>query len=1248
MMVGTTSYMPPEQALGGEVTAKSDLYALGCALYEMVTGRPPFLGDDSVAVISQHINTAPVAPTWHNPEVPKPLEALIMRLLAKAPAERPESAAVVSTELQRISDRTTEETAIAPAADGDLQGIAWGQFVGRKKEMEQLTGALESALSGQGSLVMLVGEPGIGKTRLADEFSVYASLRGAQVLTGRCYEGEVALPYRPFIETFRQYVRSRPDAELRGELSDGAPEVAKLVSEVRQRFPDIPEAPALEADAERLRLYESVSAFVRNAAEANPLVLFLDDIHWADKPSLLLMRYLARSVAGQRVLILAAYRDVELDRTHPLSEVIATLRREQPYQRVLLRGLPEDDVLAMVSVVESSEESAGNRQALATALYQETEGNPFFVREVLSHLVEEGKIYREGGRWTSNVSSVEELGIPEGVREVVGKRLSRVGEACNRMLTQASTMTGGFTWEELKAISGEDEAALLDLLDEALKHQLIAERKGDLAGTYDFTHALIRQTLYGELSTPRRVILHRQIGTALEQFYGANLEPHLSELAHHFYQAAPGGDVDKAIDYATRAGDRAVAQLAHEEAAEHYELALQALDLKAAADDRQRYDLLMVLARAYFRSDLPEKAMDASKNAVELGEQLGEPERQGEAAVAYHESVQRGPLAFTQVEVAVLERALEACGTEPTGLRARLLAALCDAFTEMGNIAAQRERRLGLAREAKETAERVGDVSAKVAALRAMHQAMTGAELTEERLLVSRELLTEAERSDSRPDVLWAHLFLLGDLAQLGEMEEVKKQIATTVELADQMREPSYTGWRMLWDAMQLLRDGHYDEAERRTAELVPLAQRTQHPGWLGTVAAQFYALRSAQGRLAELEQIVLEQIEGNPDLRSWDAALAGLYVDTDRPEQAREWFDRLARADFTDIPHDANWIVTLMLASNAARRLSDARRAEQLYEILEPYALRQVTVGFAFACEGSASLALGELASTMGRWPDAERHYEEALAFNQRTGTRPWVARTQFAYATMLHERDEPGDAAKAQTLVNEALTVFEELGMAKYVERGLALKMELQGISPSDFKTSIDAVGAAVQSERPNLPSQTVAPDGTVTLLFTDIEGSTPLNEQLGDQRWLALLKEHNALVRAQLQAHDGYEVKTEGDGFMVAFSSGRKALQCAIAIQRTFSAHDWDGQTGEAGIQVRIGLHTGEMIQDAGDFYGKHVNLAARIASEARGGEILVSSLLQELAHSGGDIAFGDGREVALKGLSGTQRVFAVGWE
>ena len=1043
MMVGTTSYMPPEQALGGEVTPRSDLYALGCLLYEMVAGQPPFLGGDSVAVISQHINTAPVAPTWHNAEVPKPLDALIMRLLAKAPNDRPESAAAVAKELRRIGQLSTEKAVAAPAAGPDLQGVAWGQFVGRQAEMEQLTSALENALSGQGSLVMLVGEPGIGKTRLAEEFGVYASLRGAQVLTGRCYEGEVSLPYRPFIEAFRQYARSRPDAELRSELSDGAPEVAKLVSEVRQRFPDIPEAPPLEADAERLRLFESVSGFICNAAQGKPIVLFLDDIHWADKPSLLMLRYLARATTGERVLILGVYRDVELDRTHPLSDVIATLRREQPYQRVLLRGLPEDDVLAMLKIVESSEEGAAGRQALATALYQETEGNPFFIREVISHLIEEGKLYRQDGRWTSNVTSVSELGIPEGVRDVVGRRLSRLSEACNRMLTLASTMTGGFSWEALKAISDEGEAALLDLLDEALAAQLVSERRGDVAGSYDFTHALIRQTLYGELSTPRRVLLHRQIGEALEELYADNLEGHLSELAHHFYQAAPGGDIDKAIGYATRAGDRAAEQLAYEEAAAQYELALQALDFKDKPTERHRYALLMGLGQAYTHADVPEKAMATLKQAAEVGQGLGDGELHGRAAVRYAQSVSRGPLWGTQAAVPLLEEAL--ASEQSPALRARLLASMSRALEELSGAIGPRERRLELAQEAKTLAEGAGDAEALAEALTALHWAMGGPERTEERLVVGTELITAAEQAGDRAQIVWGHLHRITALAELGAMEELRNEITVASDLADELREPAFSGWRLAWDVMFALREGRFEEAERSALQSMPIAQRTQHPGYIGAVAAQFYSLRWAQGRLGELEGVVTQQLEGNPDLRAWQAALVVLYLDIDREDDAREWFDRLATNDFLDIPLDANWIVTLTLAAHAAYYLRDQARAARLYEILLPYATRQVVVGSGFLCEGSGSLALGEAAAALERWEDAERHFEEAIASAERTDTRPWGARAQLYYAQMLRDRDKGGDREKAQGLVNQALTTFEQLGMKKYVERGLALKMEL-----------------------------------------------------------------------------------------------------------------------------------------------------------------------------------------------------------
>ncbi|MCH8801486.1 MAG: serine/threonine-protein kinase PknK, partial [Chloroflexi bacterium] len=286
MMVGTVSYMPPEQAMGGEVTPRSDLYSLGAMLYEMATGRPPFLGDDSVAIIGQHINTPPVAPTWHNGECPKPLEALIMRLLAKDPSERPESAADVLSALDAIDLTVGAEQ---PAASVDephaLDSLAGGVFVGRQREMGELKAALEDALSGRGRLVMLVGEPGIGKTRTALELATYAGLRQAQVLWGRCYEGEGAPPYWPWVQAIRSYVRDVDPEQLRSEMGAGAADIAEVVSDVREQLPGLQAPPQLEPEQARFRLFDSITAFLKSAGRRKPLVLVLDDLHWADHPS---------------------------------------------------------------------------------------------------------------------------------------------------------------------------------------------------------------------------------------------------------------------------------------------------------------------------------------------------------------------------------------------------------------------------------------------------------------------------------------------------------------------------------------------------------------------------------------------------------------------------------------------------------------------------------------------------------------------------------------------------------------------------------------------------------------------------------------------------------------------------------------------------------------------------------------------------------------------------------------------------
>ncbi len=395
MMVGTAAYMAPEQVLGQGADARSDLYSLGCVLYEMVTGRPPFLGDDALSVISQHINTAPLGPSWLNPEVPRPLDRYIRQMLSKAPDERPGSATEVRAALAEIAEAPAEAAAAESVpAPGRLpvRGYRRSPFVGREKELTQLKERLEDALSGRGSVVMLVGEPGIGKTRLSEELSVYARLRGGQVLLGQCYESEGAPPYIPFIEALRLYVNVRPADALREEMGEGASDLARLVSEVRTRLPELPHSPPEEPETERYRLLEAVTSFLVNASKANPLLLILDDIHWADKPSLLLLQHLARRLADSRMLVIGTYRDIELDRLHPLSEVLAQLRRERLYERVLLRGLDAEGVNALISRRIEYEAP----RAVTDVLYEQTEGNPFFTEEILFHLYETGRFYSSG------------------------------------------------------------------------------------------------------------------------------------------------------------------------------------------------------------------------------------------------------------------------------------------------------------------------------------------------------------------------------------------------------------------------------------------------------------------------------------------------------------------------------------------------------------------------------------------------------------------------------------------------------------------------------------------------------------------------------------------------------------------------------------------------------------------------------------------------------------------------------------
>jgi class 3 adenylate cyclase/tetratricopeptide (TPR) repeat protein len=1238
-IVGTVAYMSPEQALGRKPGAASDLYSLGAMLYEMLTGRPPFAGDSAVSVISQHTSAEPVAPSWHTPDMPRAVEEVVLRLLAKSPEDRYPNATELREALRHAqgvaeSDRRRE---IAVEAN-PMEGLAGGVFVGREREMERLLAGLEDALAGRGRVVMLVGEPGIGKTRTAQELLTYARLRGARVLVGRSHEGEGAPAYWPWVQMAREYIEEKGAKDAAAEMGAGAADMAQVLPELREMIPELAEAGPGDPEEARFRYFDSTATFLKNAARKEPLLLFLDDLHWADKPSLLFLQFLARELEGARIMVLGTYRDVELSRRHPLSQVLADLSREGFMDRIPLRGLTENDVARFIEMTASVRPPP----RLVQAVHEETEGNPFFVSEIVNLLASEGRL--DGGGDLREVV----LTIPQGVREVVGRRLDHLSSECNFTLSAASVVGREFGIDVLDRVVCDEVRAempqhedkltkeqLLEVIEEATRARVIAPAQ-DAVGRYTFSHALVREALYEELGVTRRVRLHRRVGEVIEQLFEARRDEHLDELAHHFLQAQ---DLDKAVEYSIHAAGRAMALLAYEEGAKLYEQALQAMELRGGVGGREQAELLLALGDAQARAGEPIAAKETFYVAADAARAAKADEQLARAALGLAERFTVGTV--DEPLIALMEEALRAVAEEDSVMRARLLASL-----GMVTFFQSWERADALTREATEMARRLDDPGALAYGLYARHFVLYEPEFLEERHKLVRELLEAAREAGERDLAVEARGLLLIDLLESGDVHGAREEIEAFARGASELRRPAYQRMVAIRRAMMALMEGRLDDVERI------LDEHSLHAGWgvadpnlLQGAAVAVYELRRHQGRLEELADAMAGLAAEYPAVPAWRCALSLLYASLGREDDARREMERVAVDGFEPLRGDANRLVAYTMLAQVSARLQDCPHGEEIYDLLLPYAHRNVVIGAGWACEGSASAPLGELAAALGRYEDAERHFQDALRMNVALEAPLLVAETRMRYAAMLAERDRPGDRERALELVADALDAAQELGMSVLVERCFDLKLRLQGIDTADVQTSIDAVASAVEDERPDL-SGAAAPDGTVTILFSDIEGSTEMTERLGDRRWLEVLREHNALVRAEVRAHDGFEVKAQGDGFMVAFSSARRALDCAIAIQRGFAGRAEENV--EEAIRVRIGMHTGEAIRERDDFFGRNVILAARIASQADGAEVLVSSLLKELTESSGDIAFGEAREVTLKGLSGSYRLHAVDWE
>ena len=902
------------------------------------------------------------------------------------------------------------ERALQPGAEEPREPLARPErprtdptFLGRARELETLCVGLDQAIAGQGGLFLVSGEPGIGKSRLIDEFARHAGGVGVRVLSGRCWEAGGAPAYWPWCQSIRAYVRTCDPELLTAELGSGASDIAELVPDVRERVAGVP-APSRSRDPDtaRFRLFDSTAGFLRRVAVREPIVLVLDDLHAADTPSLVLLQFLARELAETRILVIAGYRDTELARGSPLTLTLVALRRESATRALPLSGLARDDVAQFIRLAAGTDAP----ENLVNAINAQTEGNPLFLGEVVRLLAQEGRLTATGPAMSPR------LGIPQGVREAISLRLGHLSDACNEILILASILGRDFRLDALERVSELSSSDILELLDPAFISGLISEVSG-VPGRLRFSHALVRETIHEELNTSRRVALHARIGEALEDFYAHDTEAHVGELAYHFFESLPGGDAERAIDYARRAGRDAVQLLAYEEAARLYRMAIAALETTLVPHNETHCDLLLALGDAEARAGNMPEGKDAFLAASEIARHCGMPEALAQAAVGYGGRIVWARAGHDLRLVALLRDALAGLPPSDSPLRVRLLARLAGALRDEPSP----ETRAALSAEAVEMARRLNDPGTLAYALDGRYAAILGPDNPEERLAIANEIVRLADAVDDRERAVQGRHYRLIALMELADLQSVDAEVTAMALLAEELRQPAQLWYVAATRANLALLTGRFDEAEDLISQALALGRHAMSRDATLSSRLQLFLLRREQDRLEEVEETIKQSIQDYSTRPVFRCAHILLLCDLGREDEASAALERLAAGAFADIPVDNEWLFCMSFLADASEQIGATDHASALYDLLLPHAGRNASNADEISL-GDVSRSLGNAAAALERWADATRHFEAALEANARMGAQPWLARTQGDYARMLRARGRPSDIAQAESL--------------------------------------------------------------------------------------------------------------------------------------------------------------------------------------------------------------------------------------
>jgi hypothetical protein len=902
-----------------------------------------------------------------------------------------------------------------PSRQNRVRGDA---FVGRDALLEELADHLDRAREGAGRLVVLAGEPGIGKTRTATELVASACGRGMKALVGRCHEDAGSPAYWPWRQVLRELVRGERGAELAAAVAPALRTVARIVPDVA--VPDPSAAADPDDAAARFRLFDDVTAVLAAASAMAPLLVVLDDVQWADEASLRLVQFVARDPRAARLLVLATCRDPLPDLEGERASALADVRREASV--VDLRGLDEAAVGSFLAGV------AGRRleNDVVAALHRRTAGNPLFMTEIVRLLGTEGRLD------ALRAGDVVSARLPSGVRHVILRRLAALAASTRDLLVHAAAVGNEFEAALVERVLAADvpgsPTSFRASLAEAVSARLIDPVDPPEATRLRFTHALAREALYAEIPEDERTSLHARIATALEALPGADAS-RCEELAFHYARAAAP---EPAIAWAARAGEGAMAAWAYDDAAAHFRRALAILDGTAAGGvGERRCDLTLALGAALARAGRSHEARGVLKRAADDARTLGSPERLAAAALSYpldHTASVMSAELFDPELAKLLEDALAALGPGDDPRRARLTARLASA-----------PGRGALASEAVAIARRAGDPAALGFCLSRLHWVMRDAHPAE-RAVVTDEVVRLAEQVGNRDLEFEGRTARLRDLLELGERTAIDLAAARHLQLADALRQPSCRWTAILCRALQAFLDGDFPASERWAGEALAVGQSAEPDNALQAFAGQLGTIRREQARLAEVEPQLTAIAAAQPDVLMWRAALAFVHSELGHHAEARALLDGLRRHGFERMPHDNFWLSAMAQLADAIVTVADAESAAALYPLLAPYADRHLIAAGAISF-GAASRFLGMLATLLERWDEARAQLEHALASNRGLRAIPWIAHTQVALAHhLLHAPSR--DAGRAATLLAEAEATARAHDMTCLLTRIAALR--------------------------------------------------------------------------------------------------------------------------------------------------------------------------------------------------------------